>query len=140
MAYATKSDIQARISITDMLPMLDDESTGDFSSVSVQEVFNSLLDLESARVDGLISSIYSVPLVPTPPLLRDACTIFVCYSMYRRRLTPDEKNPFKQDYDDYYLKLKEIGEGKSNLDQNFPRAFTQGAVIQTPIAVNSTMM
>lgn len=120
--------------------MLDDTGSGNINSPDVQTLFNALLDVESAKIDGMISSIYEVPLIPAPPLLRNACIVFVCYSLYRRRLTPDERNPFKTENDALYAKLKEIGEGTSELDLNFKREFSQGSVLQCPIVVNSTMI
>jgi len=132
MAYCNQDDILAEISMQDLIPFLDDDDSGVLNT----QLLNKIIDRESAKIDGRISNIYTVPLVPTPPACRDACTIFTCEALYRRRLTPDEKNPFHMEAEELRERFKLIGNGKLELDLNFPRNYPQGAVVSAPIAIN----
>jgi phage gp36-like protein len=133
MAYCSRQDIIAEINAADIIPFLDDDNDG-FEDPGL---LDSIINRESAKVDGRIASIYQVPISPTPPLLRDFCTIFVCEALYRRRLTPDEKNPFHIEAEEDREILTQIGNGKLELDVNVSRAFTQGAVVTAPIVMNT---
>jgi len=134
--YCSIDDIIAEVNSADMIPMTDDGNTQQLDTV----LLNKIISRESAKIDGRISPIYETPMVPTPPCLRDACTLFCCEALYRRRLTPDEKNPFHQEAEEMRERLTLIGNGKLELDVNFPRAFPQGAVVQAPIVINSNTL
>lgn len=138
MGYCSLSDIQLLINGNDWITFMDDSNTGDPNAATT--AINSLIGLMSARIDGRLANIYTVPFSPTPPFLRDACSIFVCEAMYQRRLTPDERNPFRSQADEIRERLTLIGNGKLELDLNFPRNFTQVNAIQIPIAMNVTSL
>lgn len=138
MAYCSLTDVAALININDVSAMSDDSSAGNLNNGIT--VVNNLIDLHSALIDGSIANIIDVPVVPTPPLLRAACALFVAESLYRRRLTPDEKNPFMAQADTMRDRLKSIGHGDLEFDLNYPRDYPQGAVVQTPLAVNMTTL
>ena len=133
MAYCTQADVITEINGSELIAFLDDDGDGQADP----GLLDSIIDRESSKIDGRLSSIYQVPFSPVPPAVRDACTIFVAEALYRRRLTPDEKNPFKMEADEMRERLKLIGNGKLELDQNFPRAFYQGVVVTNPLAVNN---
>lgn len=136
--YCSTDDIISELNGADLIPFCDDTGSGQMSDALT--MLNKIIDRESSKIDGRISSIYQTPLVPTPPALRDACAIFVCEALYRRRLSPSEKNPFTMEAEEMRERLKLIGNGKLELDQNFPRAFYQGVVVTCPIAVNTNSM
>ena len=138
MGYCSKADVLAELNSADYIPFLDDAGTGMPGDADAQ--LQSIIDRESAKIDGRISSIYRTPIVPTPPSLRDACAVFVSEALYRRRLVPGERNPFTEEAMDMRERLKLIGNGKLELDQNFPRAFFQGTYVSVPIAVNTNSM
>lgn len=136
MPYCTIADILAEVNTEQVTSMCDDWGIGDFNDPRIQTLLSNIISRESSKIDGRISNIYNVPISPTPPALRDACTVFTCEALYRRRLTPDERNPFKAEADDLRERFKLIGKGELELDLNVPRNFTQGAVVSAPIAVN----
>jgi hypothetical protein len=138
MPYCNQDDVSALININDVAAMLDD--TGAANLTNGLTVLNNLISLHSALIDGSIANIIDVPVIPTPPLLRAACAVFVCESMYQRRLTPDEKNPFKPQADMMRERLKAIGHGDLEFDLNYPRDYPQGAVVSTPLTVNMTTL
>jgi hypothetical protein len=134
MAYCSKEDVLAELNGSDYIPFLDDQGTG--LPTDADAMLQKVIDRESAKIDGRISSIYQTPLSPAPPALRDACALFVCEALYRRRLVPGERNPFTEEAMEMRQRLKLIGNGKLELDQNYPRAFYQGTFVGMPIAVN----
>lgn len=140
MGYCNQNDLLAKISITDLLPFLDDQSSGSLNDAEVQARLASIIDVESALIDGSIANIYDVPISPAPPILRAACIIFCCETIYRRRLTPDEVNPFKSQADLMRQRLEDIGNGKVHLDLRNPRNFPQGTYVASPIAMNYTSL
>jgi phage gp36-like protein len=134
MAYCSKDDVIAELNGQDYIPFLDDDGTG--MPADADAMLQKVIDRESAKIDGRISSIYQTPLSPPPPALRDACAVFVCEALYRRRLVPGERNPFTEEATDMRARLKMIGNGKLELDQNYPRAFFQGTFVSAPLAIN----
>jgi phage gp36-like protein len=138
MGYCSKDDVLAELNGQDYVPFLDDVGTG--QTADADAMLNKVISRESSKIDGRISSIYQTPVVPTPPALRDACAVFVCEALYRRRLVPGEKNPFTDEADEMRERLKLIGNGKLELDANFPRSFYQGTYVSCPIAVNTNSM
>lgn len=135
MAYCSRTDIIAEINQADIIPFLDDNNDGEEDA----GLLDSIINREGAKVDGRIASIYVVPVtvIPVPQLLRDANTVFVCEALYRRRLTPDEQNPFHTEAEELRKQLTLIGNGKLELDVSVNRAFTQGAVVTAPIVMNT---
>jgi len=134
--YCSVADVTAEINSSDLIPFLDDENQGTLNTARL----NQIIDRESAKIDGRVSNIYNVPFSPIPPAVRDACTIFVCEALYRRRLTPDESNPFHKEAEELRERFKLIGNGKLELDLNFPRNYPQGTFVSTPIALDSNTM
>lgn len=63
-----------------------------------------------------------------PAKIRNIMSDLVCHSLYKRRLAPDEKNPFSAQAKDWRDLLKEIGEGNAQLDGTYKRFFSIGAV------------
>lgn len=59
-----------------------------------------------------------------PDTVINAATALVCYELYRRRLTPDEKNLFYEDAKRFKDLLVEIGHGEKELDGTFRTFYT----------------
>ena len=138
MPYCSQDDITAEMNGADLLPFLADQGEQDIKAATVQTLLAQIIDRCGAKCDGRISPIYQTPIVPTPPCLRDACTVFVCEALWRRRLTPDEKNPFKAEAEEMRERLVKIGAGELELDANYTREYPQGVVVQTPMAMNTS--
>lgn len=134
--YCSVDDVTSEINSVDLIPFLDDENQGTLNVARL----NSIISRESTKIDGRLSNIYTVPFNPVPPAVRDACTVFVCEALYKRRLVPDERNPFHIEAEALRERFKLIGNGKLELDLNFPRNYYQGVVVQCPIAMNTNSM
>lgn len=128
MAYCTQIQIQAEIGLQNLAAMTDDTGAGVVNAATL----NQLIQNASFAIDGSISNIYSVPFGTPPEKVRWACIIFVCEKLYQRRLTPDEKNPYKKQADDLRDIFKKIGNGELELDLNFPRNYYQGTANLQP--------
>ncbi len=136
MNYCSIEDITAEINSADLIAFLDDENT---QTLNLNRL-NTIIARESAKIDGRLSNIYNTPFNPVPPAVRDACTIFCVEALWRRRLVPDEKIPVHAEAEELRQRFLDIGAGKLELDVNFPRAFSQGAVVQAPILINSNTL
>lgn len=123
MAYCTIADIKGEISPDDLIALTDDNETG-----SVDEtVLAQIIDNASGYIDARVGNIYSVPFAaPAPPTVKNMAITIACYRLFRRRLTPDEKNLFAEDFMECKQFLDEVNEGKKHLDQSIPRSFPQG--------------
>lgn len=136
MAYTDRNAILAYVNSADMIPFLDDDGDGNEDTGRL----DSIISTASTKVDGWLASVYSTPFSPVPAKVASFTTIIVCYMLYRRRLVPDEKNPHATEYYETIEQLKLISSGDLVLDLNFPRAFTQGAVVTVPVTFNGTTL
>lgn len=136
MAYIVSSDLDAYISANDLIPFADDSGAGNADTAKLA----SIIATAQLQVDGRLASIYTVPIVPTPPLCKIATVIFTCEALYARRLTPGDKNPFKDQADQMRHKLDAIGSGDAPLDSSITRSFAPGAALTAPIIFNMTSM
>lgn len=126
MAYSTTADIAAEVGENNLIPFLADNGEQTFEDVT--GTLEDIISVADASIDGRIANIYTVPVSPTVPLLRYASVIFTCEILYRRRLSPAEKNPYTSEADRLRERLDKIGAGELNLDLNIPRDFSQGAL------------
>lgn len=142
MAYTSTDDILAEISQQDLIAMLNDNGLPTPTLADVQPRLDAIISRESAKIDGRLATIYPTPFNPVPAAVRDACTLFVCEALYRRRLTPDEQNPFHIEAEAMRERLKKVGANEEllDLDLGFPRAFQQGAYITTPVVFNGNTL
>lgn len=124
MAYCNSTDIISQVGDNNYIPFLDDDSSGQADT----SLMDNIISVADAAINGRIASIYTVPVSPTPPLLRYASIIFTCEMLYRRRLAPREHNPYTKEADALREQLTKIGSGELNLDQTVDRAYEQGAV------------
>lgn len=130
--YCTAQDIQAYISNSEIVGFTDD----DRDHVADGGLLDSIIATASNKVDALLSSVYQTPLNPIPAKAKDAAIVFSCFALYARRLTPDEKNPFKSQQDYWLNILNQIGSGQLPLDANIPKLVPPvGIVTAQPITL-----
>lgn len=127
-AYTTRNDILSRISATDIVPFLDDDADGYEDSGLLDNIIANV----SSDIDGALSSIYQTPFNPVPAFVHSCATVFTCYELYRRRLTPDETNPFKTEHDAMMDRLVKIGNRELPLDLNIKPAVSPGGFSGRP--------
>ncbi len=140
-AYCSTDDILAEINQADLIAFLNDDGIS-LTMAQVQPRLDAIISRESAKIDGRLATIYPTPFNPVPAAVRDACTLFVAEALYRRRLTPDEQNPFHIEAEAMRERLKKVGANEDllDLDNNFPRAFTQGRFVTVPVAYNGNTL
>jgi len=126
MAYVNNSDVLTLISGFELTGFTDDAQSGQIN----QGVLDTIMQMASDAADAFVASIYSTPFTSyVPKKIKDAALIFTCEALYARRLSPDEKNPFKTRADLYRQQLTTIGSGTVPLDANVARAFQPGVAI-----------
>jgi hypothetical protein len=136
-AYCTREQALAYISAGDLRSFLDDDGDG----VEDPGLLDSIISTVSGLVDGALAAIYAVPFSPPyPPKAQEVTLIFLCEALYKRRLTPDEKNPFKAAADEYRKQLDSIRRSGTGFDATVSRAISPGVAVQAPIVVNTTTM
>lgn len=131
-AYCTQADIAGEIQASDLITLTDDD-TPPLGVVS-DTVLNQVIANASGLIDQYVGNIYQVPFNPVPPSVVSLTVIICCYKLYRRRLVPDEKNNFTEDYLRAIKFLVSVNKGESLLDLSVERAFSQVAanVLPTP--------
>lgn len=137
-AYTTQLSIQGRIPPADLLQVLDNDGSGSLNTVQLNQIISDC----SNAIDAMLGGLYYTPFNPVPALVSDACLCLTCYEIYKRALTPDEKNIFLADYnrymDDKNGILFQIQTGKISLDVNTNRAFAPIVIFQCPLSVDCT--
>lgn len=117
--YCSQSDILNYIDTTQLVGLTDDFNSGQVNST----ILNNIITMASNKADALISSIYT-PFGNNPPAkIKEASIVFSCYALWARRLTPEEKNQFKEQKEFWEQTLTKINSGELALDAQFGRAF-----------------
>jgi len=121
MAYITINDLYNYIDKVNLQAFSDDYSIGQIDMT----IINNICQLASDKSDALVSSIYTVPFQGTIPVkIRTSAIIFACEMLYARRITPEEKNPFKAEAEHWRQELMLINSGQLSLDAANRRVFT----------------
>lgn len=118
--YTNQAAILSQIQYSDLIRLTDDNGTGDID----QTVLTSVIEAASGYIDRKVGNIYDTPLPLTAAVTSFALTI-ACYMLYRRRLVPDEKNNFAEDYNDVIDFLTKVNSGEERLDLDTQRDFSQ---------------
>ena len=136
--YITRDDVLTLISNSELDQFTNDSSDGSDTASTLTIVITDC----SNQVDAYLAAIYTTPFTaPYPAKAKEACLVFTCEALYARRLTPDEKNPFKTRADMWRRLLESIGSGEQPLDVSIPRAFQPGGyTLVIPNRVNDTLL
>jgi len=127
-AYCTQADIEGEIQAPDLISLTDDSYPP--AGIVNATVLAQIIENASGVVDRYVGNIYEVPFSPIPAAVKSLTITIVCYRLYRRRLVPDEKNNFAQDYLEALKFLKEVNKGESKLGLETDREFS-------PVAANT---
>lgn len=122
MPYCTEADIISQVGQNNIIPFLDDDQDGAADS----GLLDNIITQASDQVDGFIASVYDTPLSTVSGSVKYATIIFVCEILYRRRLTPQEQNPYREEAKRMREWLTRVSDGELALDVNVPQAFVQG--------------
>jgi phage gp36-like protein len=123
--YCTQANILAEIQMPDLINLTDD-STPPTGAVD-DSVLDAVIANASGVIDQYVSNIYAVPLSPLTSGIISLATVITCYKLYRRRLVPDEKNNFTEDYKRAIKFLESVNSGDKQLDLAIARDFSQVA-------------
>lgn len=118
-AYTTQSAILTRISAPDLNSALDDDGDGQPDSGLLDNIIASI----GLDIDGRLASIYTVPFGSPPPTVQAAALVMACEAIYKRRLTPEEKNIFTPEAKLWRDRLTMIGNNELDLDASLTRSF-----------------
>lgn len=125
MAYATQSDIEAQLSLGELIQLTDDEGLG---AVNADRVARAIADADE-EIDGYLQSRMAVPIAPVPGIIRKVSVDLAVYNLYSRRgdAMPDTRRDRYENALKLLVKVAEgkIGLGASDPDGNPP---TSGAV------------
>ncbi len=130
--YIARNDLLSQISDSQLNNFTDDLGDGSETTSNL----NTVMTVASNEVDSYLASIYTTPFSPVPAKVKMASIIFACEALYARRLTPDEKNPFKERATMWRKLLIDIGSGKQPLDESFSRGFPPVVAITQPSIIN----
>lgn len=124
-AYCTQSEIEGEIQFNDLVQLTDDSNPP--LGVVNDTVLKQIIANASGVIDRYVSNQYDVPFSPVPTAVRSMAITIACYKLYRRRLVPDEKNNFTEDYNRAIDFLEKVNSGNAILDLTTERAFSQVA-------------
>lgn len=129
-AYTTQTAIQSRIAPADLLAALDDTSSGQFNTA----LLNTIIEVVSADIDGLLASVYATPFANPGILVQQACLAICCEKIYQRRLTPEENNIYAAEAKMWRKVLDDIAGGRRDLDAAEVKAFAPVQYWQQPMS------
>src|ERR1017187_456150 len=111
MAYATDSDLGARLTQQKLIDLTDFENTGSVDSDRAQ----AALDFASGLIDSYCGGRYSLPLNPSDQIV-DACVSIAVYKLYegRQRVIPEKVKDSRTDAMKF---LMDVSGGKASLAQ-----------------------
>lgn len=112
MAYATQAEIEALIPPQFLREALDDDGDGQADDGLLAQVIANA----GQAVDALICGRYELPFAVAPKNVLRAGLVFACESIYQRRQVPAEQNPWTKEAETWRKALREVGEGKGDLD------------------------
>lgn len=121
MGYTNQAAILGQIQMEDLIALTDDDNTGNLNS----EILNAIIAASDDKINAAIANIYQVPVNPIAPPITSWSLTITCYMLYRRRLTPDEKNNFTEDYRQVISALDSVNKGEYHLNLTEVRDFSQ---------------
>jgi len=123
MAYCTQSDVLGQIQMSSLIQLTDDDNTGELNT----SVLNTVIAAADDQINAAIANIYQVPANPIAPPITSWSLTITCYMLYRRRLVPDEKNNFTENYRSVMDMLNKVNNGTYHLNLTQLRDFSQVA-------------
>jgi phage gp36-like protein len=136
--YISQQQVEDEFTAPRLRDALDDDGDGQAD----EGLLDRIIAAAQLAVDGFLGGRYLTPFTgAVPPLVADATLVFVCEKIHdRRRQSPEEKNPYRERADAYRDRLKRIADRQESLDAAERPAFTPGAVLSTPSALNGSSL
>ena len=108
MAYAAKADLLNRIPEGVLAKLTDDDN---FETVD-DDVVDAILEDSTSEVNSYVSVVQTVPISPTPDLLKNLTLDIAEAKIYQRRYSDDEIPSKLKKYQNAINTLLKIAEGK----------------------------
>lgn len=135
MPYVTRQQLETEIPAPHLVDALDDDSAGGED----QDKFDAIAQKASDAVDAFLAARYPTPFAePAPAVVKESAFVFAGELIYARRGVSSDQNPFTKRAEEWRSTLKLIGKGELPLDANIIQAFTPGALISEPAAIDTT--
>ncbi len=112
MPYVLRADIEAKIPPTSMIEALDDDADGE-EDAGLYDKISAGIDSE---IDGYLSQRYPLPLASEPAFLRAGACSLMCETLFQRRGTAPDANPFTAAAAKFRTMLAAIAAGKQPLE------------------------
>jgi len=109
MAYATKADIQKRVTNAQLVQLTDFDQGGEVDDEKITEA----LAKATGIIDSYAAGRYTLPLVVSDQV-KDLCVVLAVYKLYEGRGQQDVK---KSEYDEAMRFLRDVSAAKAQLDQ-----------------------
>ncbi len=123
MAYATKADLQKRITDAKLVQLTDFDNTGEMDDTRITEALN----LASATIDSYARARYNLPLVISDQV-KDVCVAIAEFKLYEGRQLATE--PVKDSFERAMGFLKDVAAGRASLEQS-GKTQTSGMDVKT---------
>lgn len=134
MPYTTRQQIEAKLPPRFLLEALDDDGDGEED----ENLFDTLNEMASARVDGYLGQRYSVPFTaPVPGVVTEAALAFLMETLYERRGMIGQANPYAQEAQAMRSRLEKIGTGAQPLRPDLKQSNPSVTVISEPSRTQS---
>jgi len=126
MSYFTRSQIEAELPAADLVALLDDDHDG----AEDTGLYTALANRAEARCDALLARRYAVPFATAsvPGAVTEAAILSLCASLYRRRGTKDDDNPFATRERSALEYLKDAASAQADLDIDLDAIGPVGAI------------
>lgn len=83
MAYSTETDLQMRVSNTDLVELTTEEEPDPFEPDS--DIVSEAIDAADEEIDSYVGVRFKTPLSPTPPRIKGVSRDIAIYNLYSRR-------------------------------------------------------
>lgn len=135
MAYITQTQIETLIPAPSLIEALDDTRSGQLDETMLAAVIAGA----DAQVDSYLCGLYDVPFTTVPAVATESSLVFACESIFKRRLAPDEKNPYSERARIWRERLQKIGNGEMPLVHSSGTVNNIGAAVLITSSIDATL-
>ena len=121
MAYSTESDLLNRIEEATLIQLTDRTGSGEVDSTLVA----TAIEDADALINGIISSVYQVPLANVPRVVRELSSTIAVYRLHLYRSV--DSSVWKDAYKGAISFLDLVAEGRATLEGVVPKPNTAGS-------------
>jgi phage gp36-like protein len=128
VAYCTQSQLEALLPSAFLTEALDD----DRDDAADAGLLDEIIAAADNEVDAALGQRFSVPFAEPPPVAVHASKVFVLETLYRRRGSSDDNNPWAAQAAAVRKRLVDIGRGEAPLTPDVAPTRPPVSVITSP--------